>query len=146
MKWLYKGVRVGELPQECIGFVYKIYYTDGTMYIGSKIVRSNLKVKPLKGMRSNAVRRKWKESNWRSYEGSSKLTEGKTIETKVILHLCSNKRSMTYLEHKELFDVDATINPEYLNENIGGKFFDNCLDGKFEYNPKEACLFKGEYK
>ena len=145
MNWTYKGIEITELPEEIRGFVYKIYYTDETMYIGSKVVRSDLKVRPLSGMRSNAVRRVTKESKWRMYEGSSKLTEGKTIRSKVIIHLTRDKRSMTYLEQKELFAVDAPINKSYLNENIGGKFFPNCLDGVCEYNPKEGCLFGGDY-
>jgi len=129
--WIYAGHIVTELP-ECIrGMVYKIHYTDGTEYIGSKIVRSEQRVKPLKGMRSNAVRKILKESNWRSYNGSSKLTEGKTIYSKVILHLTTDKRTMTYLEQKELFKVDAATNPLYVNENIGGKFFDNAMDGLY---------------
>jgi len=132
MSWTYRGHPVGELPTEVRGMVYKIYYTDGTQYIGSKIVRSEQRVKPLVGMRKNAVRKKLKESNWRTYEGSSKLTEDKIIHSKVILHLTTDKRTMTYLEQKELFCVDAAVNPNCVNENIGGKFFDNCMEGLYE--------------
>ena len=132
MNWNYKGYEVGELPEEVKGFVYILYYTDGRKYIGSKVVRSDVKVKPLVGMRKNAVRKVTKESKWKTYEGSTKLSEGLTIQSKVITHLCTDKRSMTYLEQKELFLVDAIMNKEYLNENIGGKFFDNCLDGLYE--------------
>ena len=132
MNWNYKGYEVGELPEEVKGFVYILYYTDGRKYIGSKVVRSDVKVKPLVGMRKNAVRRVTKESKWKTYEGSTKLSDGLTIQSKVITHLCTDKRSMTYLEQKELFLVDAIMNKEYLNENIGGKFFDNCLDGLYE--------------
>ena len=131
MNWTYKGYEVSELPEEIRGFVYIIYFTNGQKYIGSKVVRSDLKVKPLKGMRKNAVRRVTKESQWKSYEGSSKLTEGLTIKNKVITHLCTDKRSMTYIEQRELFAVDAPVNKEYVNQNIGGKFFDNCLDSLY---------------
>jgi len=132
VRWQYKGHQVDELP-ECIrGMVYKIFYTDGTQYIGSKIVRSEVRVKTLVGMRSNAVRRVLKESNWKSYKGSSKLTEDKVILNKVILYLTTSKRTMTYLEQRELFSVDAAANPSYVNENIGGKFFDNALEGLYE--------------
>ena len=145
MKWKYKGISIDKLPLDVKGFVYKIYYTDDTMYIGSKLVRTYKKLKPLKGSRANAVRREWKETNWRTYNSSSKLVEGKTIKSKVIMHLTKDKRSMSYLEVKELMSVDASVNSEYMNENIGGKYFDNVLDGVFDYNPKEGCLFKGEY-
>ena len=131
MEWNYKGYDVNDLPEEVVGFVYCIYYTDGTMYVGKKLVRSERKKKPLKGMRSNAKRMVMTEHDWRSYEGSSKLVEGKTILTKVILHLCTNQRSMTYLETKELFVREAIESKVYLNENISGKWFDNCLDGVY---------------
>jgi len=134
MNWIYKNKEVTELPEEIYGFVYCIYYTDGTKYIGSKVVRSERRIKPLKGMRKNAVRKKLVEHKWQSYEGSSKLTEDKTIEKKVIIYLTTNKRSMSYLEVNALMIVDAPCNPEYVNENIGGKWFDNALDG----------LYKGE--
>lgn len=145
MDWTYRGYKVTELSPEIRGFVYIIYFTNGQKYIGSKVVRSDRRIKPLKSMRSNAVRRVTRESKWREYEGSSKLTEGLTIKTKVITHLCTDKRSMTYLEQKELFAVDAAVNDEFVNKNIGGKFFSNCLDGLWSGTPKESCLFGGEY-
>ena len=131
MSWLYKGYKVNELPLEVVGFVYVIHYTDGTKYIGSKIVRSERRIKPLKGMRKNAVRKKVLESNWRSYTGSSKLTEGKCIKSKVILYLTTDKRTMTYIEARELFHTGALFSDEYLNENILGKFYNNALDGLY---------------
>ncbi len=129
MQWEYKGNVVTELPMDVRGFVYCIYYDNGKKYVGSKVVRSERRIKPLKGMRSNAVRKKLIESKWCSYEGSSKLTEGLTISKKVILYLTTNKRSMSYLEDRELFSCKALESDEYLNENIRGKYWDNCLDG-----------------
>ena len=143
---IYKGNEVTELPPEVRGMVYHIYYTDDTYYIGSKIVRSEVKVKPLVGMRSNAVRRKLKESNWKTYEGSSKLTEGKTIKSKVILYLTTDKRSMTFLEQRELFHTGAIFQDNYLNQNIGGKFFDNALDGLYTGEVEHKHLFNQEEK
>ncbi len=134
MDWIYKGYIVKELPKEVVGFVYIIHYTDGTKYIGSKIVRSERRIKPLKGMRKNAVRKKIVESDWRSYKGSSKLTEGKTIKSKVILYLTTNKRTMTYIEARELFHTGAIFSDEFLNENILGKFYDNAMDGLYTGN------------
>ena len=131
MNWNYKGQTVDELSTEVIGFVYCIYYTDGTMYVGKKVARSLRRMKPLKNMRANARRMVMKEHDWKSYEGSSKLTEDKTIHQKVILHLCTNKRSMGYLEVKELFCRQAIESDKYVNENINGKWFSNCLDGVY---------------
>jgi len=141
MEWSYRGSKVIDLPEEVKGMVYKIHYVDGTSYIGSKVVRSERRLKPLKGMRKNAVRKVVKESDWRSYTGSSKLTEGKEIFAKEILYLTTNKMSMTYLEQRELMKVDAAVNEKYLNKNIGGKFFDNCLDGVFDGDINTGSLF-----
>jgi hypothetical protein len=133
MNWIYNGYEITQLPQEIVGMVYQIYYTNGKSYIGSKMVRSKVKLKPLKHMRKNAVRYKVRENNWKSYEGSSKLTSGLTITTKVILYLTTNKRSMTYLEDRELFTCKALESDKYINENIRGKYWDNCLDGLYEH-------------
>jgi len=67
-----------------------------------------------------------------NYEGSSKETEGYTIAAKEIVYQCSNKMSSTYLEAMLLFSENALVDPEYLNSNILGKFYDNCLDGLIE--------------
>ena len=152
MRWSYKGYEVDELP-ECIrGFVYEIHYTNGKRYIGSKVVRSEL-TKPLgkrelearTDKRQSVKKKVVTESKWKTYEGSTKLSEGLTILTKEITHLCTDKRSMTYIEQRELFKVDATVNPDYLNENIGGKFFDNCLDSLYDGPVNvQGGLFDGE--
>jgi hypothetical protein len=127
--WEHKGETVDFLPCGVIGFVYRIKYTDGTYYIGSKVALSDRRVKPLKGSRANAVRKKTVETKWRSYNGSSKLVEGLTIEKKEILYFVSTKRSLTYLEAKVLFSVGAVESGLYRNENILGRFFSNCVDG-----------------
>ena len=88
-------------------------------------------------MRKNANRRVLKESNWKKYIGSSKETLGLVVASKSIIHLCSNKRTSTYLEQKELFCRGAIESNEYRNANIGGKFYDNCLDGLLEYEKRK---------
>lgn len=140
MNWLYKSKPLDRLPVDVIGFVYIIYYTDGTKYLGKKLAKSERRKKPLKGMRVNAKRMVMTEHKWKEYEGSSKLTDGKIIQSKVILHLCTNKRSMTYLEVKELMVREALESDTYLNNNINGNWFDNCLDGLYE---EETTLQKG---
>jgi hypothetical protein len=129
--WLYKGENVSKLPDTIRYFVYHIKYKDGAEYIGSKVVRSEVRLKPLKGMRVNAKRTSLKESNWRKYAGSSQFSIGREIETKEILYLCTNKRTATYLEARELFNRSALESDTYLNKNILGKFYDNCLDGLY---------------
>ena len=131
MNWLYKAQQIEELPKDVVGFVYIIYYTDDTMYVGSKLARSERRKKPLKGMRVNAKRMVMTEHNWNDYIGSSKLVEDKTIQSKHILHLCTNKRSMTYLEVKELMSREVLETDTYMNNNINGNWFDNCMDGLY---------------
>ncbi len=144
MTWTYKGHSITKLPEEVTGFVYEIHYTDKTKYIGSKVVQSMQRVKPLAGSRSNAVRKKMVKSKWIDYEGSSNENKGKTIFSKVITHLCTSKRTMTYIEQRELMKVDATVNELYNNKNIGGKFHDNCLDGVYTGEVKQKHLFNQE--
>ena len=128
MYWIYNGYKVNELPNEIKYFVYCIHYTNGKKYIGKKVVRSEQRMKPLKDMRKNARRVIEKESDWREYNGSSKLTKGLEIHSKQILYLCKDKRTATYIEARELMKVDAPINPDYVNENILGKFYDNAMN------------------
>lgn len=127
--WLYRGVTVDSMPEDVRYFVYVISYTDGTKYVGQKVVRSETRRPPLVGMRANAKRLVLTESNWKKYDGSSSFNDGKVILSKEILHLCTNKRTATYLECRELFARGAIENEEYNNQNILGKFFSNCLDG-----------------
>ena len=129
MHWLYQNSIVDILPEGAIGFIYEITYTDGTKYIGSKVAVSERRIKPLKGMRVNAVRTKIIETKWKSYVGSSKLVAGLTILEKRIIAFVSTKRSLTYLEAKYLFCTGAIESNEYRNENILGKFFSNCNNG-----------------
>jgi len=129
MQWTYQNKIVDSLPNGAIGFVYRIQYKNGRAYIGKKLAVSTTRLKPLKTQRKNAVRIKVAENKWKSYTGSSKLTEGLEIETKEILAWCSNQRTITYLENKYLFMYGVLESDTYINENIGGRFFSNCMDG-----------------
>ena len=130
--WTYKGHQIKDLPEDIVGFVYCIYYTDGRKYIGKKLTKKQVKLKPRKNDRINARRVVERESDWRVYNGSSKHTKELTIHSKVILHLCTSKRTVTYLEEKELFAVDAPVNKEYINETISRRYYDNALEGLYE--------------
>ena len=66
------------------------------------------------------------------YEGSHSKEEGLEIVTKEILYQCKGKTAATYIETGLLFMHDAVITDNYLNKNIGGKFFDNALEGLIE--------------
>ena len=112
--------------------VYILEYQDGHIYIGKKTVRSIRRLKPTKkqlAIRKNYVRKEMKDHPFMDYEGSSKETEGHIVARKTIVYQCNNKRTATYLEEMLLFQEDALVNPQYLNANIGGRYFDTCLDG-----------------
>jgi len=69
-------------------------------------------------------------SAWKKYTGSSEDTPPDSeIKSKTILFLCSNKRTLTYLETYVLFNTNAVCKSNCHNKNVLGKFFDNALDG-----------------
>ena len=140
-QWSYNGRSITELPAEVAGFVYIIYYTDGTRYVGKKTIRSEVRGKPLVGMRSNAKRLVEKVHKWKDYEGSSEATKDLKIQSKVILHLSTNKMTTTWLEVKEMVERNVILDKSYHNKNILGKFYDNCEDGVYHMHFKQPGLF-----
>ena len=121
-----------DLPIECTHIVYLLKYDDGTKYVGYKTIRSDRRMKPLKGMRKNARRIVRKDVPFVDYVGSSENNENKTLVSREILHLCSSKRTATYLEIKELMVRGAVETDEYNNANINRMWYDNCLEGLIE--------------
>jgi len=132
------------------GFVYCINYTDGTKYIGKKNFWSTFEKETLKrdgvkrdghlefvGRRrggKNVKRERFrKEMNWRKYNGSSSYTDGKQIESKEILKLCSSKLDLTYWETYYLMEAKVLFDDIYLNCNILGKFYAGQLTDSKEY-------------
>ena len=136
IRWFYRNkVIIGHdsLPKECTHIVYRLTFCDSMQYIGYKTVRSERRLKPTKAqlaIRKNYKRVEWKDLPFVDYVGSSKENEGKELVSKEIIYFCSNKRTATYLETKLLMSLGAIEpNSVYTNKNIGGKWFDNCLDG-----------------
>ena len=143
MDWTLDNEPFTVTPPDAHGFIYLITYTDGTMYVGKKDFYSNTTLPALQSgvQRPNSTRvgknrngkRVYfdvvrKESNWKKYEGSSKNTKGKTVQSKEILAIANSKRALTYLEVKFLFQFSVLESDEFINDNILGKFFDNCLE------------------
>lgn len=121
MSWTYKGEEVTSIPEEFLGFVYKITNTlDGREYIGKKLAKFS-KTKTIKGKK-----KKFKvDSDWETYWGSSfdlqddieKL--GVENFTREIIYYCKNKGSMGYLEAREQMDRRVLENPDrYYNRQI----------------------------
>jgi Putative endonuclease segE, GIY-YIG domain len=116
----------GDIPEECIGFIYRICNTSNNRkYIGKKLLKFKVTKKPLKG-RVNK-RRSAKESDWKTYTGScNQLNEdigkiGKDKFTFEILSWCKNKSDLSYEEIKQIILANALYDKDYYNEYVGGR-------------------------
>jgi len=143
MNWLYNGkeiIDISQFPQNTFGFVYEVITPEGKKYVGKKVLYHNQKKKLTKVELSEQTgrgRRKTfkivqKESDWKKYYGSNshlknQISKGEvTLESlqKQIIQTASNKKHLTYLETKYLFQLEVLENPDlYYNDNILGKFF-----------------------
>ena len=140
--WLYKDKEVAsieDMPQGTIGFIYKItHLPTGRAYIGRKILQHSLKKKLTKKElaeqtgpgRKPTTKRVVKESDWKTYYGSSKpflalVKENPKEDFKrEILRYVSSKKLLTYYETKELFVNEVLEHPDtFYNDNIASKFF-----------------------
>ena len=126
-QWTYKGqLFESNQIEEYVGFVYLITdLSNNKKYIGKKNFWSVRRLPPLKGKtRKRTVK---KESDWQDYFGSSEQvkllveSQGRNNFKREILHLCSTKGLMSYLEAKEQFEREVLFSDEYYNEFIGCK-------------------------
>jgi hypothetical protein len=128
-QWIYKGKQLDELPDECEAFVYLITNKkNGMKYVGKKLAKFKTTKPPLKGKKNK--RRGTKESDWRTYWGSSdhlnadveKYGEGNFIRE--ILYLCPTRGIASYLEAKEQFERKVLLTDDYyngiINVRVGG--------------------------
>ena len=118
--WTFQGEEVNELPLDCEGFVYLITnLTNNKKYIGKKLARFKVTKPPLKGRKNK--RRSTKESDWRTYWGSSDHLNADVKElgedkfTREILYYCQSRGMLSYLEAKEQFDRAVLLSDEYYN-------------------------------
>jgi len=119
--WLYENKEFTEVPDNIIGFVYRITnLKTGRQYIGKKLF-SFAKRKSVKGKR----KRVRVESDWRDYYGSNKEllhdveTHGPDAFQREILHLCGNKGQCNYMEAKLQFLHGVLEHPDkFYNEWI----------------------------
>lgn len=119
-KWIYKDKEVEELPELCEAFVYIITNTtNNKKYVGKKLAKFRVTRPPLKGKKRK--RKSFKESDWRTYWGSSEhlkndvqeLGEDKFIRE--ILYYCPSKGSAGYLEAREQFERNVLASDDYYN-------------------------------
>ena len=128
--WLYEGVELSELPEDCVGFVYRISnIISGRIYIGKKLSQFS-KTKTKTVTLKSGIKKKKKiktkiDSDWLTYYGSSvELTKdvnelGAHNFIREILHFCKSKGTLSYLEAKIQFELAVLENPErYYNGHI----------------------------
>ena len=129
MSWTYQGKEITEIPDGYEGFVYLITnLTNNQKYIGKKLAKFKTTKPPLKGKKNK--RRGTKESDWRTYWGSSDRLNadvaalGEDKFTREILYLCKGRGEMSYIEAREQFDRRVLETDEYyngiINVRVGG--------------------------
>jgi len=126
-------------PQDYFGFVYKITnLTNSKFYIGKKYFYHTSNVKlgkkelaalPVTRGRKSTTKQVIKESDWRSYWGSSKELQqdvkelGAEMFECIILKLCRDKKELTYYELHYQCTNECLLSYNSYNDNILGKFF-----------------------
>ena len=126
-EWKMMNKVFNDAPDDYVGFVYEITDTETKMkYIGKKKFWSRVTRPPLKGKKNK--RRSLKESDWKSYYGSSEVVKSLVENTgewrfeRKILRLCKTAGEMSYYEMKEQIENDVLLKPnEYHNAFVGGK-------------------------
>jgi hypothetical protein len=129
MSWYYKDKEVSELPEDCEAFVYLITnLTNDKKYVGKKLAKFKTTKPPLKGKKNK--RRGTKESDWRTYWGSSDHLNADVLELgedkfrREILYYCPSRGVASYIEAREQFERRVLETDDYyngiINVRVGG--------------------------
>ena len=141
MTWLFEGLEVENLPEDCVGFVYIITnQLSGRKYIGKKLAKfSKTTVKTVKFKNGNKRKRKIRskiDSDWREYYGSSPELQ-KDIEqlgaenfTRQILYYCKSKAECSYIEAREQFARRVLESNDYYNGIINCRIHGSHIKDK----------------
>jgi hypothetical protein len=117
------------------GYVYLTVDTETNLqYIGKKnfflnqnkkLGKKELAALPIKRGKRPTKKKVTKESDWKTYYGSS--NEIKSIPTerlrRYLIRLCISSKELTYYETKYMFVYEVLENNSYMNDNILGKFY-----------------------
>ena len=125
--WKYKGKYLREVPEGFFGFVYLITnILTSKKYIGRKYFGTSRRVKVKGKTRRKVVR---KESDWRTYVGSSKSVLADINEYGIdkfkfqILFLGETKGQVNYMEENIQHKSDVMIRQDYYNDCVGSRKF-----------------------
>jgi hypothetical protein len=127
--WTHNGKVVDTLPDDCEAFVYLITNNqNGMKYIGKKLAKFKTTKPPLKGRKNK--RRGYKESDWRTYWGSSDHLNADVLELgedkfrREILYYCPSRGVASYIEAREQFERRVLETDDYyngiINVRVGG--------------------------
>jgi hypothetical protein len=114
--WLYNGSEFTEdMISDNVGFVYVITnLTNNKQYVGKKLFTKSKTYQKNKKKKKTRV-----SSDWMIYTGSNEqlnidIKNGDQIK-KEIIHLCTSKGWMTYIETKEILVRDCLLSENYYN-------------------------------
>jgi len=130
--WFYNNKEfTSEMVEDYVGFVYLVIFDNGKKYIGKKKFWSKVTRPPLKGKKRK--RRSLKESDWKTYCGSSetvkKLIEENGLDSvkREILHLCKGAGELSYMEMVEQVERKVLLRDDYYNGIIQCRINQACV-------------------
>lgn len=125
--WKYKGKAFEVVPEEFFGFVYLITNTiSDRKYIGRKYFGTTRRVKVKGKTRRKVIR---KESDWRSYVGSSKSVLADVLSVGIsnfkfeILFLGETRGQVNYMEENLQHKANVMTRTDYYNDCVGSRKF-----------------------
>lgn len=141
MTWLYEGIEVNTLPEDCVGYVYCITNTaTGRKYIGKKLAKFSKTtyrtVKLKNGTKKKKKIRSKIDSDWQLYWGSNDQLKADVAQLgsdkfiREILYYCNSKATCSYLEAKEQFIRRVLETDEYYNNIINLRVHGSHILGK----------------
>jgi hypothetical protein len=120
------------------GYVYLTVDTKtGRQYLGKenffltqnkKLGKKESAALPIKRGKKPTKKKVVKESDWKTYYGSSEEIKSLPKEQlkRYLVKLCKTSKELTYWETKYLFQYSVLEDDNYINDNILGRFF--CKD------------------
>ena len=125
--WTYQGKKDFKIPENSIGFVYRIDVLDSPFYYyyGKK----NLTSTRGKGKKAVTTESAWRSYNSSSVELKSLIKAGKKYK-KEILKFCYSKAELSYEEAKEIVCNNALTDDKCLNKWVTLKLWQHQLNNK----------------